>query len=360
MIRSDEPPPEGAPGRMSFLDNLKNDVVYLKGALRALKMTTPIAKNPTRVFPFVIGELAEKYGDAPALISDRERFSYRELAARANRYARWCRQQNLQKGDTRLPADAEPAGIHGGVARHHQCRRRRGADQLQSGRDVARPLRRHRRAEARRGRGRARRRVRHRACADQVQPQDLVPRRERRHAAPRYADRHTARSRARRLGARQPDHRGPRALHLHLRHHGTAEGRQHQPLPRDARELCVCRGDGHQARRPHVRLPADVPHHRRRGGDRLGAAQRRLGGDPREVLGARILGRRGALRLHAVPVHRRALPLSRQLAAAPEREQAPAARRLRQRASPRSLGRISETLPHPARSSNSTARPKAT
>jgi fatty-acyl-CoA synthase len=85
---------------MSFLDNLKNDVIYLKGALRALKMTTPIAKNPTRVFPVVISELAEKYGDAPALISDRERFSYRELAARANRYARWCRQENLQKGDT--------------------------------------------------------------------------------------------------------------------------------------------------------------------------------------------------------------------------------------------------------------------
>jgi fatty-acyl-CoA synthase len=85
---------------MSFLANLKDDVVYLKGALRALKMTTPIAKNPTRVFPFVISELAEKYGDAPALISDRERFSYRELAARANRYARWARQENLQKGDT--------------------------------------------------------------------------------------------------------------------------------------------------------------------------------------------------------------------------------------------------------------------
>ena len=41
------------------------------------------------------------------------------------------------------------------------------------------------------------------------------------------------------------------------------------------------------------------------------AAQRRLGGDPREILRARILGRRGALRLHAVPVYRRAVPLPR-------------------------------------------------
>ena len=48
----------------------------------------------------------------------------------------------------------------------------------------------------------------------------------------------------------------------------------------------------------------------------VGAAQRRLGGDPREILRARILGRRGAARMHAVPVHRRAVPLSRAFAAA--------------------------------------------
>ena len=63
-------------------------------------MTTPIAKNPTRVFPVVIEELADKYGDAPALISDRERLSYRALAERANRYARWARRENLAKGET--------------------------------------------------------------------------------------------------------------------------------------------------------------------------------------------------------------------------------------------------------------------
>ncbi|HYY36877.1 MAG TPA: long-chain-acyl-CoA synthetase, partial [Xanthobacteraceae bacterium] len=60
----------------------------------------PIAKNPTRVFPQVILELADKYGEAPALLSDRERLSYRELAARSNRYARWALTQNLGKGDT--------------------------------------------------------------------------------------------------------------------------------------------------------------------------------------------------------------------------------------------------------------------
>jgi fatty-acyl-CoA synthase len=85
---------------MGILDRLKDDIVFVRGAYRALKMTTPIAKHPTRVFPVVIEELAERFGEAPALISDRERFSYRVLAERSNRYARWARQENLAKGDT--------------------------------------------------------------------------------------------------------------------------------------------------------------------------------------------------------------------------------------------------------------------
>jgi fatty-acyl-CoA synthase len=85
---------------MGLLDRLTAEVISLKGALRTLKLTTPIAKNPTRVFPQVILDLADKYGDAPALLSDHERFTYRELAARSNRYARWALAQHLRKGDT--------------------------------------------------------------------------------------------------------------------------------------------------------------------------------------------------------------------------------------------------------------------
>src|SRR5262249_43425548 len=85
---------------MGLIERLKADATCLRGALRTLHMTTPIAKNPTRVFPNVIAELAEKHGDAPALLSDRERFTYRELAGRANRYARWALGQGLNKGDT--------------------------------------------------------------------------------------------------------------------------------------------------------------------------------------------------------------------------------------------------------------------
>jgi fatty-acyl-CoA synthase len=84
---------------MALIERLAAEVASLKGALRTLKMTTPIAKHPTRVFPQVLSDLAEKYGDAPALLSDRERLSYRELAARSNRYARWALAQQIEKGD---------------------------------------------------------------------------------------------------------------------------------------------------------------------------------------------------------------------------------------------------------------------
>ena len=51
-----------------------------KGWLRALEMTAPIAKKPARTLPVMIEELAEKFGDAPALLSDVENFTFRELA----------------------------------------------------------------------------------------------------------------------------------------------------------------------------------------------------------------------------------------------------------------------------------------
>jgi len=85
---------------MRMMERLTADLICLQDAWRALQLTTPIAKNPTRIFPTVIDELAEKFGDAPALLSDRERFTYRELAERSNRYARWALAQGIDKGDT--------------------------------------------------------------------------------------------------------------------------------------------------------------------------------------------------------------------------------------------------------------------
>jgi fatty-acyl-CoA synthase len=84
---------------MGVIDRVANDVAYLKGALRTLRMTTHIAKHPTRLFPDVIDDLADKFDSAPALLSDRESFTYRMLAERSNRYSRWALAQGLNKGE---------------------------------------------------------------------------------------------------------------------------------------------------------------------------------------------------------------------------------------------------------------------
>jgi fatty-acyl-CoA synthase len=67
--------------------------------LRALEMTASIGDNPTRILPVVVQVLAEKFEDAPALISERECWSHRQLAERMNRYARWALHRNVAAGD---------------------------------------------------------------------------------------------------------------------------------------------------------------------------------------------------------------------------------------------------------------------
>ena len=66
---------------------------------RALEATAPIADNPSVVFPAVIEELAGRFGPATALLSDDETLSFRDLAARANRYAAWALSEGIGSGD---------------------------------------------------------------------------------------------------------------------------------------------------------------------------------------------------------------------------------------------------------------------
>lgn len=70
-----------------------------KGWLRALEMTARLDDAPMRTLPVVIDELAERFGDAPALLSDRERLSFSALAERSRRYARWALDQGIAPGD---------------------------------------------------------------------------------------------------------------------------------------------------------------------------------------------------------------------------------------------------------------------
>jgi fatty-acyl-CoA synthase len=71
-----------------------------KSWARALELTAPIARTPQRILATVVQEHAAAHPDAPALVSDGERFSYAQLAARASQYAAWARAAGLRHGDT--------------------------------------------------------------------------------------------------------------------------------------------------------------------------------------------------------------------------------------------------------------------
>ena len=97
-----------------------NPASAAKAWARALELTAPIPRRPERIFPAVIDELAEKHGDAPALLSDRESFTYRELAARSNQYARWALDQGIAQGDSvglMMPNRPEFLAIWLGISR---------------------------------------------------------------------------------------------------------------------------------------------------------------------------------------------------------------------------------------------------
>jgi fatty-acyl-CoA synthase len=68
--------------------------------MRALEATARIADDPTRTLPTVIAELGEKFGERPALLSDRETLSFAALARRMNRYSRWALAQGVEPGAT--------------------------------------------------------------------------------------------------------------------------------------------------------------------------------------------------------------------------------------------------------------------
>jgi fatty-acyl-CoA synthase len=70
-----------------------------KAWLRALDSTASITPNPTRIFPVVLEGLAERFGKTSALLSQRECMTFRGLAERSNRYARWALRQGLVKGE---------------------------------------------------------------------------------------------------------------------------------------------------------------------------------------------------------------------------------------------------------------------
>src|SRR5215472_8226154 len=68
--------------------------------LKAIELTSRIEAAPSRLFADAVEDWAARQPDRPALVSDVERLSYRELAARINHYARWTLSSGIKRGDT--------------------------------------------------------------------------------------------------------------------------------------------------------------------------------------------------------------------------------------------------------------------
>jgi fatty-acyl-CoA synthase len=84
---------------MEFINNLVRDWQFVRGVFRALRVVTPMARNKKRTYSDAAEDLARRFGDRPALVSDRESLSFADYNGRANRYARWAMANGVEKGD---------------------------------------------------------------------------------------------------------------------------------------------------------------------------------------------------------------------------------------------------------------------
>ncbi|HVY14532.1 MAG TPA: long-chain-acyl-CoA synthetase [Rhodopila sp.] len=71
----------------------------LKPWIRALDRTAPFGRGEGVTLPAHVAGMAERFGDRPALLSDGEQLSYRDLADKTHRYARWTLQQPVAAGE---------------------------------------------------------------------------------------------------------------------------------------------------------------------------------------------------------------------------------------------------------------------
>ena len=94
-----------------MLKRIASEYAYLTGALRTLGKVKPLARHPTRTIGDLVEDLAGRYGDKPAIVADREEFTFVQYDRRANQYARWAMTNGLKKGDVGRAPDAEPSGI---------------------------------------------------------------------------------------------------------------------------------------------------------------------------------------------------------------------------------------------------------
>jgi fatty-acyl-CoA synthase len=68
--------------------------------LQAIEAVNTIERDTSQTFGGLLNDLADRYGESPALIDDDETLSYSAFAKRANCYAGWARREGLAPGAT--------------------------------------------------------------------------------------------------------------------------------------------------------------------------------------------------------------------------------------------------------------------
>lgn len=84
---------------MGLFKRIKNEIIYLRAALRTLKRLGKIYKNPKETYPDVIERLAREKPNNIAIYFEDRKLTYREFNEEANRYARWAMAQGIGRGD---------------------------------------------------------------------------------------------------------------------------------------------------------------------------------------------------------------------------------------------------------------------
>lgn len=110
----------GRPKGLNLFKRVSSEAAFLRGMVRILRRSIPVARHPNRTLGDMIEGLADRFGDRVALVSDRETFTYRQLNGRTNRYARWTRSKGLGRGDTLcllMPNRAEYLAVWMGIAK---------------------------------------------------------------------------------------------------------------------------------------------------------------------------------------------------------------------------------------------------
>jgi len=103
-----------------MLAKLSSELAYGLGLLRVVRGMRNVMKHPDRTLGDYLEVWAQAHGDRPALDSERESLTYRQLNDRAHRYARWAYDLGLRRGDTvalMMPNRPEYLAIWFGLAR---------------------------------------------------------------------------------------------------------------------------------------------------------------------------------------------------------------------------------------------------